>query len=109
MRAKQIFIGFVVWTMSLIFSSTVINAKEFDYSKVKKLKGMELIEYFNSLGIKDQDALNFWINIPVSKANKCMTDFKKRAFNFILTSIPPRQVMEDISLKWAWVQRLSAL
>lgn len=89
MRLKRIVIGFVALTISLMFSSTLIAAEKFDYSKVKNLKGMELIEYFNSLGLKGQDALDFWMNIPVSKANKQVYDrFQKEGFQFYLDKYP---------------------
>jgi len=89
MRIKRIVIGFVALSISLMFSSALIAADKFDYSKVKNLKGMELIEYFNTLGLKGQDALDFWINIPVSKANKQVYDrFQKEGFQFYLDKYP---------------------
>ena len=89
MRVKQIILGFVVGAISLMLCSTMINAKEFDYSKAKKLQDMKLIEYFNGLGLKEQDAINFWMNIPVSKANKEVYDrFQKEGFQFYLDKYP---------------------
>ena len=89
MRIKRIVTGLVALSISLMFSSALIAADKIDYSKVKNLKGMELIEYFNTLGLKGQDALDFWINIPVSKANKEVYDrFKKEGFQFYLDKYP---------------------
>ena len=64
MSLRKIFMGFVVVTVSMVFASMPMAAEKFDYAKVKDLKGMELIEYFNGLGLKGQEALDFWKNIP---------------------------------------------
>ena len=88
MRLKNFVIGFVALAICLMFSTTLIAAGKFDYSKVKDLQGMELIEYFNTLGLKGQDALDFWKNIPVSKANKQVYDrFQKEDFQFYLSNV----------------------
>ncbi len=89
MRVKQIVLGCSIWAISLMFFSTVTSAGEFDYSKVKNLQGMKLIEYFNSLGLQEQEALDFWKNIPISKANKQVYDrFQKEGFQFYLDKYP---------------------
>ncbi len=89
MRVKQIVLGCSIWAISLMFFSTVTSAVEFDYSKVKNLQGMKLIEYFNSLGLQEQEALDFWKNIPISKANKQVYDrFQKEGFQFYLDKYP---------------------
>ena len=89
MKVKQIFIGFAVLTISLMLSSTMIGAKEFDYSTAKTLQGQALIDYFNGLGLRDQAAINFWKNIPVSAANKQVHEiFQKEGFQFYLDKYP---------------------
>ena len=61
----------------ILFSTNAVEAK-IDWRKVSKLQGQSLLDYAASLDLKDQDALNFWKNIPVSKANKQVIFFNPR-------------------------------
>ncbi len=89
MKMKRLLIGCFAIAMALFFTSSIMAAPKADYSKVKDLKGKELIEYYNTLGLKGQDALDFWKNIPVSKANKQVNDiFEKEGFQFYLDKYP---------------------
>ncbi|MCP4405742.1 MAG: sugar ABC transporter substrate-binding protein [bacterium] len=100
MRRKQMIVGLVVMSIIVALSSTMATAQGFDYSKVEKLSGMELIEHFNSLGLKDQAALDFWKNIPVSQANKGIYDrFEKEGFQFYLDKYPTAPAYGDYAFK----------
>ena len=72
----------------ILFSTNAVEAK-IDWRKVSKLQGQSLLDYAASLDLKDQDALNFWKNIPVSKANKQVNKiFRKEAFAIYMNKYP---------------------
>jgi len=72
----------------VLFSTNAHGAK-IDWRKVSKLQGQGLLDYAASLDLKDQDALNFWKNIPVSKANKQVNQiFRKEAFAIYMNKYP---------------------
>ncbi len=64
-----------------------------DWQKIKTLQGMAFVEYVQSLDLKGQAALNFWKNIPVSKANpQVYRMFRKQAFAIYMNKYPrPKQ------------------
>ena len=71
-----------------LFSADAVAAK-IDWRKVSKLQDQGLLKYFNSLELRDQNALNFWKNIPVSKANKQVNQiFRKEAFAIYMNKYP---------------------
>ena len=100
MSVKRFLVSMLIVAISLTFGSSLIYAKQFDYAKVETLQGMALIEYFNGLDLKGQDALNFWINIPVSKANKQVYDlFEKEGFQFYLDKYPTAPRFDGYAFK----------
>lgn len=62
------------------------------YKEVSKLQGDAALKYFNSLpqkGVKGADVIEFFIDLPVSKANKQIYDlFQKEGFAFYLDKYP---------------------
>ncbi len=65
----------------LIVCSGSSVAGDIDWQKIKTLQDMAFVEYVKSLDLKGQAALNFWKNIPVSKANQQVYRmFRKEAF-----------------------------
>lgn len=83
-RIKSIFfVGLIC-----LFSTSSLAAK-IDWRKVSKLEDQGLLKYFTSLELRDQDALNFWKNIPVSKANNQVYQiFRKEAFAIYMNKYP---------------------
>jgi len=67
MRIRQALLAISV---VLYYSSTAVSAADIDWRLVRTLQGKALLEYVASLDLKGQAALNFWKNIPVSKANQ---------------------------------------
>ncbi len=69
--------------------STQAYGAKIDWRKLAKLQDQELLEYVATLGLKDQEALNFWKNIPVSKANAQVNRiFRKEAFAIYMNKYP---------------------
>ncbi len=65
------------------------NSADIDWRKVSKLQGNAFLEYVESLQLKDQEALNFWKNIPLSKANKQVNKiFREEAFAIYMNKYP---------------------
>jgi len=65
----------------LIVCSGSSVAGDINWQKIKTLQDMAFVEYVKSLDLKGQAALNFWKNIPVSKANQQVYRmFRKEAF-----------------------------
>ncbi len=61
----------------------------FDYSKATALSGQEFLNYYNTLGLEGQAALDFWKNLPISKANKQIYDlYQKEGFQLYIESYP---------------------
>jgi len=89
MKAKSWLLGVMIITVAMVFTPTIISAKEIDWAKVQTLQDTALLEYFDSLGLQGQDALDFWMNIPVSQANKQVYDlFQKEGFAYYLDKYP---------------------
>ncbi|MBT4888343.1 MAG: sugar ABC transporter substrate-binding protein [Rhodospirillales bacterium] len=62
---------------------------EIDWAKVNKLQGKALLSYVETLELKNQDALNFWKNVPVSKANSQVNKiFRDEAFAIYMNKYP---------------------
>jgi len=73
----------------LIACSGSSLAGDIDWLKIKTLQDMAFVEYVKSLELKGQTALNFWKNIPVSKANKQVYRmFRKEAFAIYMNKYP---------------------
>ncbi len=73
----------------LIVCSGSSVAGDIDWQKIKTLQDMAFVEYVKSLDLKGQAALNFWKNIPVSKANKQVYRmFRKEAFAIYMNKYP---------------------
>ena len=72
----------------LLFPASVNGAKV-DWRKVSQLQGKALLDYAGSLELKDQAAINFWKNIPISKANKQINQiFRDEAFAIYMNKYP---------------------
>jgi len=64
-------------------------AGDINWQKIKTLQDMAFVEYVKSLDLKGQAALNFWKNIPVSKANQQVYRmFRKEAFAIYMNKYP---------------------
>jgi len=75
-------IGLIIFTGSSL-------AGDIDWQKLKTLQGLAFVEYVQSLDLKGQDALDFWKNIPVSKANpQVYRTFRKEAFAIYMNKYP---------------------
>jgi len=82
---RSVILSFVAITL---LPATAFSA-EIDWRKVSKLKGKGLLEYVASLGLKDQDAINFWKNIPISRANQQVNRiFRDEAFAIYMNKYP---------------------
>jgi len=85
MKQAQIFIALVA---TILFPSIGFSA-EIDWRKVGKLQGKELLSYVDSLGLKDQAAINFWKNVPISRANQQVNRiFRDEAFAIYMNKYP---------------------
>ena len=89
MRLFKVKLPIVITLMLLIVCSGSSVAGEIDWQKIKTIQDMEFIEYVKSLDLKGQIALNFWKNIPVSKANQQVYRiFRKEAFAIYMNKYP---------------------
>ena len=71
-----------------LLPANVYGAK-IDWRKVSQLQGKALLEYTKTLGLKDQEALDFWKNVPISKANPQVYQiFRKEAFAIYMKKYP---------------------
>ncbi len=79
---------FVIIVVTFLFPATVYSA-EVDWIKINKLQNLELLDYVASLDLKGQDALNFWKNIPLSRANVQVNRiFRDEAFAIYMNKYP---------------------
>jgi len=77
-----------------------IDWENFDWSPLKNLQGESFIEYFESLGLEGQDALNFFKYLPVSKANKQVYEiFQREGFQFYLEKYPNKPPLGGYQFK----------
>jgi|GEM_PF-3339738 len=73
----------------VLYSSAAVSAADIDWRLVRTLQGKALLEYVASLDLKGQAALNFWKNIPVSKANQqVFRIFREEAFAIYMNKYP---------------------
>ena len=73
----------------LIICSGSGFAGDIDWQKIKTLEDMAFVEYVKRLDLKGQAALDFWKNIPVSKANQQVYRmFRKEAFAIYMNKYP---------------------
>lgn len=71
--------------------STVAKAPV-NWRKVVKLKGNDLIEYVNSLNLQGQDVIDFWKQLPLSRANRQVAQlYNREAFSIYLRRYPRPQ------------------
>jgi hypothetical protein len=70
MRLFKVPLPIVITLILLIVCSGSSVAGEIDWQKIKTLQDKAFVEYVKNLDLKGQAALNFWKNIPVSKANQ---------------------------------------
>lgn len=74
---------------TLFVLSQNVQAANIDWRKVSKLQGNTLLQYVETLNLKGQDSINFWKNIPISKANKQVNEiFRKEAFAIYMNKYP---------------------
>lgn len=86
-------------------TQTVTNEKSVDlvplYEQVRSLKGQEALDFFESLkskGLSDSDILEFFINLPLSDANKEITDiYKNEKFETYMSTYPTESLTEIIN------------
>jgi len=72
-----------------VLATASATAADIDWRKVRGLKGTALLDYAASLGLKNQDALDFWKNIPISKANPQINKiFRDEAFAIYMNKYP---------------------
>ena len=72
---------------TLMLSS--LHAAQIDWAKVQELQDQDFLTYVESLDLKDQQALDFWKRIPVSRANKQVQRlFRKESFAIYMTKYP---------------------
>ncbi|AQS06907.1 sugar ABC transporter substrate-binding protein [Clostridium beijerinckii] len=89
-----------------VTTQTVTNEKSVDlaplYDQVRNLKGQEALDFFESLkskGLSDSDILEFFINLPLSDANKEITDiYKNEKFETYMSTYPTGKPYGDY--KW---------
>jgi len=85
---KQVKRNCIAFVIGMFLSSSVFAAA-IDWRKVSRLKDKELINYVEQLDLKGQDALDFWKNIPLSRANKQVYRlFRKEAFAVYMKKYP---------------------
>lgn len=79
---------FLVLSVIVLFPVPVLGA-EIDWRKVANLQGEGLLEYVASLDLEGQEALSFWKNIPISRANKQVNSiFRNEAFAIYMNKYP---------------------
>ena len=78
----------LILLLVLLTSKSAIAVKV-NWAKIKNIKDRAFVEYVNSLGLKNQEAVNFWKKLPLSKANKQINKiFRKEAFAIYLNKYP---------------------
>lgn len=76
-------------TVAFLLAPNGVPAADLDWQKVASLKDKELLSYVETLGLKGQDALDFWKKIPISKANKQVNQiFRGEAFAIYMNKYP---------------------
>lgn len=71
--------------------STIVKTT-IDWRKVVKLRGNALIEYANSLNLQGQDVIDFWKQLPLSRANRQVAQlYNREAFSIYLRRYPRPQ------------------
>lgn len=84
MKFKLVFIMFY-----LIIMQNIWGEVEIDWIKVSTLYGDSFLEYVENLNLKDQEAIEFWKKIPISKANKEIFNiYRKEAFAIYMSKYP---------------------
>ena len=63
-------------------------AGDIDWQKIKTLQDMAFVEYVKSLDLKGQAALNFWKNIPLSKANQQVYRMFRKENQSVSSALP---------------------
>lgn len=88
---------------ALLISAEVtaeIDWAHFDWSPLKKLQGQAFLDYFESLGLRGQDALDFFKYMPVSQANKGVYErFQREGFQFYLDKYPSQPTLGGYAFK----------
>ena len=77
--------GFIISTLlaSPLFAASI------DWEKIRHLQDKEFLDYVQSLDMQGQQALDFWKNIPLSRANKQINNlFRKQAFAIYMRKYP---------------------
>jgi ABC-type sugar transport system substrate-binding protein len=66
-----------------------VSADPVDWRKIGRLQGMEFLDYVTSLDLKGRQALDFWKKIPLSRANRQVSNlFRKEAFAIYMNKYP---------------------
>ncbi len=75
--------------LAVVLTPVNVIGAEVDWKKVSKLQDKALLDYVDALDLKDQAALNFWKNIPISRANSQVYQiFRKEAFAIYMKKYP---------------------
>ena len=75
--------------LALLFVPFSAHSADIDWRKVRTLQGQALLDYVAGLQLKNQDALDFWKNIPISKANPQVNKiFRDEAFAIYMNKYP---------------------
>ncbi|MEG3639600.1 sugar ABC transporter substrate-binding protein [Magnetococcus sp. PR-3] len=88
---KNMLRGVVLSLTLLMFTlvPTLLYAGTIDWHKVRRLQGEAFLEYVSSLDLKGQQAIDFWKKIPLSRANKQVSNlFRKEAFAIYMKKYP---------------------
>ena len=89
MKSYRVQSSLAIGIISVIILYGTGAAEDIDWQKIKTLQDMAFVEYVRSLDLKGQAAMNFWKNIPVSKANKQVYRmFRKEAFAIYMNKYP---------------------
>ena len=85
-KGRRLIATSVIFLILCCGNSLAVNI---DWQKIKTLQDKAFVEYVKGLDLKGQAALNFWKNIPVSKANpQVYRMFRKEAFAIYMNKYP---------------------
>lgn len=75
--------------LGLLITVNPLIAGKINWAKIKKLQNLDFIEYVRSLNLKNQEALDFWKMLPLSRANQGINKiYRKGAFAIYLNKYP---------------------
>ena len=103
MRMKIGIVLFCAISITLVLGGiTLVSAsgKKIDYDHVATLADLDFIAYVRSLDLKGQEVIDFFKDIPVSKANKeIYAIYEKDGFQFYLDKYPKAPPFEGFQWK----------